>query len=89
LQLTVGGRPLDLGVNGSVGHLDGFSCAPPRFTVWSAGLVSGGKAYAKTVRRYRLDGSHLILLGFRNRRVRNPMPGGKFIECMGLNSSVA
>ena len=82
-QLTVDGSPLDLGVNGSVGHLDGFSCHPPMLTAWSAGITQS-QTYLVETRRYHLMGARLEQASVSRRHAKSP-PGAKgFIRCPGL-----
>lgn len=84
VQLRIGRRPLDLGVDGSVGHVDGFSCHPPTLTAWSAGLSRDGKAYVRDTRHYELRGASLVERSFHRQRVHAPPSASEFIDCAGL-----
>ena len=85
VQMTAGGSPVTLDVNGSVTHLDGFSCHPPFLVIWGGTATSDGNAYQVTRGRYRVSGATLLLLSSRHQRVpAGQVQGDTFIRCAGL-----
>ena len=85
VQISEGGSPTLLDVNGSVTHLDGFSCHPPVLVIWGETATADGKAYRQTVGRYRISDTALVLLSTAHRRVPAARAqDGDFIRCTGL-----
>ena len=85
-QLTVGGMPVDLGVDGTVADLFGFACQAHGLTSWADGRTDSHH-FREDTKRYHVEGSTLVLMSRDVARVRNSH-AGPFVQCDGLPEDV-
>lgn len=86
VQLTIDDAPVDLSVNGTVEDFFGFACRPPVLTLWGDGRA-GAHHFHEEVRRYRVDGTALVLLSRNESRVGRPT-SRPYISCGDLPDDI-